>query len=186
VADTTANPRPADAAPTDYPFIEVSLACSDAAKMERFWQDMFDGQTIFRGRMLGYPFVRMIACGITLVFREYPGFEPPPGPGKEFRFENHLGLRVPDLEQAIADLEARGAQFVLTPAKVREFQKMRKDDGQKYLETDYMAPPLTAERLAAGDFRIDVAILVGPDNLWVELNEIHEPDDTQWFPGGQN
>jgi hypothetical protein len=23
---------------------------------------------------------------------------------------------------------------------------------------------------------------VGPDNLWIELNETTEPDDTSWFP----
>ena len=50
-------------------------------------------------------------------------------------------------------------------------------------ESASVSPPLTAERMAAGEFKIDVAILAGPDNLWIELNEIHEPADTNWFPG---
>jgi catechol 2,3-dioxygenase-like lactoylglutathione lyase family enzyme len=166
-----------------YPFIEVSLACTDVDEMEKFWVEMFDGEVIFRGKMLGQPFSRLVVCGVTLVFREDPDMAVPPGPGQEFHYRNHLGLRVVDLEEAIARLEARGANFVMTPAMVRQFQKMKKDDGGKYLETDYVAPPLTPERIEAGEFRIDVAILAGPDNLWIELNEIHEPADTSWFPG---
>jgi hypothetical protein len=149
--------------------------------MEAFWEQLFDAKPIFRGKMLGLPFSRIVVCGVTLVFREDPQFVAPPGPGQEFHFRNHLGLRVRNLDAAIADLERRGANFVLTPEKVRQFQQMRKDDGRKYLETDYVAAPLTHERLAQGEFKIDVAILAGPDNLWIELNEIHEPVDTGWF-----
>lgn len=170
--------------PETYPFMEVSMACSNAKAMEEFWQTLFDGKVIFRGRMAGQPFSRMIACGITLVFRETPDFVPPPGPGQEFQFCNHLGLRVRNLEQAIAHLESRGAAFVLTPQKVRELQRMGNGETSKYLETDYIAPPLTAERIANGEYRVDVAILAGPDNLWVEINEVKEPPDTGWFPHG--
>jgi hypothetical protein len=54
--------------------------------------------------------------------------------------------------------------------------------GKPYLETDFIAGPLTRERITAGEFRHDVAIFVAPDNLWIELNEIQEPQDTQWYP----
>ena len=166
-----------------YPFIELSIACSDVEAMERFWVNLFDGEVVFRGTMFGARFSRMLVCGVTLVFREDSDFEPPPGPGKEFAFRNHIGLRTHDLDAAVADLEARGAQFVLKPDRVRELQQGVMEGGRKYLETTFVAPPLTRERIAAGEFRIDVSILVGPDNLWVELNQITEPEDTQWFPG---
>ena len=168
----------------EYPFIEVSMACSNLAEMETFWEQMFAGKVIFRGKMMGLPFSRMIACGITLAFREDPAYKAPPGPGQEFMFRNHLGLRVKDLKKAIQELEAKGANFVLTPQKVREFQKMQQDDGRKFLETDFIAAPLTAERIANGEFKIEVAIMAAPDNLWIELNQIEEPEDTQWFPYG--
>lgn len=170
--------------PVTYPFMEVSMACSNVKAMEEFWERTFDGKVIFRGRMAGLPFSRMVACGITLVFRETPDFVPPAGPGEEFHFRNHLGLRVANLEQAIAHLESRGAVFVLTPQRVRELQRMKEGEASKYLETDYIAPPLTAERIADGEYRIDIAILVGPDNLWIEINEVKEPSDTGWFPHG--
>lgn len=28
----------------------------------------------------------------------------------------------------------------------------------------------------------NVQAFPGPDNLWIELNEVHEPPDAQWFP----
>jgi catechol 2,3-dioxygenase-like lactoylglutathione lyase family enzyme len=167
----------------DYLFIEVSLATRDVRAQEAFWQKMFDATVIFRGSMLGERFSRVLACGITLVFREQSDLALPPGPGEEFHFRQHLGLRVADLEASIADLQAKGAIFVMTPAMVRQFQQSRQQGGDKYLVTDFIATPLTAERIAAGEFRHDVAIFVGPDNLWIELNEIHEPADTQWYPG---
>ena len=166
----------------NYRFIEVSLPCRSIAEQEAFWHRMFDAKVIFRGKMASEPFSRILVCGITLVFREDPQLVLPPGPGAEFHFRSHLGLRVANLEESITELEGRGAQFVMTPALVRQFQKKKQDSGRPYLETDYMAPPLTRERIDAGEFRHDVAIFVGPDNLWIELNEIKEPADTQWYP----
>ena len=159
----------------------------DVDAQEEFWTRLFDAQTIFRGRMMGLRFTRMMVCGISLIFREDPDFVPPPGPGEEWLFRSHLGIRVHDMDKAIADLEAKGAQFVLTPARVRELQRMTQEkgeyEGHKYLETDYIRPPLTLDRIKAGEFRHDVAILVAPDNYWVELNHVTEPADTRWYPG---
>ncbi len=166
-----------------YPFIEISLSCSDAAAQEAFWCHLFEAQVLFRGRMMGQPFIRLLACGVTLVFREDPEFKPPPGPEEERLFCNHLGLRVPNLDEAIKELEARGARFVLTPEQVKTLQGQKGEGGEGFLITDYIAPPLTRARIAAGELRHEVAILLGPDNLWIELNEIHEPLDTQWYPG---
>ena len=105
---------------TEYQFVEMSLPTRDVDAQEEFWTRLFDAQTIFRGRMMGLRFTRMMVCGISLIFREDPDFVPPPGPGEEWLFRSHLGIRVHDMDKAIADLEAKGAQFVLTPARVRE------------------------------------------------------------------
>jgi catechol 2,3-dioxygenase-like lactoylglutathione lyase family enzyme len=163
-------------------FMEVSMACTDVEAMERFWVQMFDGKVLFRGLMAGQPFSRMIACGVTLVFRQDPAMAVPPGPGEESQYRNHLGLRVDDLDRAIGELEARGARFTLTPAMVRQFQQKRDAQTGAFLQTTYIAPPLTRERIAAGEYRHEVAIFPGPDNLWIELNEVREPEDAHWFP----
>lgn len=163
-------------------FMEVSLACSDVAEMEAFWVRMFDARVIFRGVMAGEPFSRLVMAGVTLVFRQETDRPLPPGPGEEFRYNNHLGLRVERLDTAIEALEAKGAQFVLKPASVKQWQQKADAASGKFLQTTYIAPPLTRERIDAGEYRHDVAIFVGPDNLWIELNEVREPADTQWFP----
>ena len=166
----------------NYRFMEVSLPCRSVEEQEEFWTRMFDARVIFRGSMASQPFTRMLVCGITIIFRQDPDYVPPPGPGVEFQFRNHLGLRVDDLEASIVELEARGAKFVMTPALVKQFQRGKQDSGKPYLETHYIAPPLTRERISAGEFKHDVAIFVGPDNIWIELNEIREPADTRWYP----
>jgi len=165
-----------------YRFMEVSLASRDVRAQEDFWVKMFGARVIFRGKMMSQPFTRLLACGITLIFREDPELVLPPGPGEERQFRQHLGLRVDDLDQAIAELEAKGAKFVMTPALVKQYQQARQSTGSPYLETDFIAAPLTRERIASGEFRHDVAILVGPDNVWIELNAIREPPDTRWYP----
>ena len=166
----------------NYQFIEVSLASRNVQAQEEFWVKMFDAKVIFRGQMASQPFTRILACGITLIFREDPELVLPPGPGEERQFRQHLGLRVNGLDAAIAELEAKGAKFVMTPAIVRQYQQVKQASGGNNFETNYIAAPLTRERISAGEFRHDVAIFAGPDNLWIELNEIREPADTQWYP----
>ena len=162
--------------------MEISLASRDIQAQEDFWVRMFDAKVIFRGKMMSQPFTRILACGITFIFREDPELVLPPGPGVERQYRQHLGLRVENLERSIADLEAKGAKFVMTPALVRQYQQAKQSTGAKQFETDYIAAPLTRERISAGEFKHDVAILAGPDNVWIELNEIQEPADTQWYP----
>lgn len=166
-----------------YRFMEVALATRDVQAQEDFWLRMFDAKVLFRGRMMGQPYSRVLACGITLVFREQPDLELPPGPDEEIDFLQHLGLRVDDLDAAMADLASRGARFVFTPATAGSFLgRWQQRPGGAAVETTYIAAPLTRERISAGEFRHDVAILVGPDNLWIELNAIREPPDTDWYP----
>lgn len=166
-----------------YRFMEVALPTRDVTAQEEFWVRMFDARVLFRGRMMGQPFVRILACGITLIFREDPGLELPPGPGDEIDFLHHLGLRVDDLGAAVAELESRGARFVFTPANAADyFRRWQQRPGGAAIETGYIAPPLTRERITAGEYRHAVAILAAPDNLWIELNELREPPDTGWYP----
>ena len=105
----------------NYRFIEVSLASRDIEVQERFWIEMFSAKVLFRGKMMSERFTRILTCGITLIFREQPDLELPPGPGEEQLYRQHLGLRVENLEASIAELAGRGAQFVITPAMVRTF-----------------------------------------------------------------
>jgi len=160
-----------------YDFMEVSFACSDVEVTTRFLERLFDAKVLFRGRMAGEPFVRLVACGITFVLRQQ---DPWPAAPPDHRFRSHLGLKVDDLATAIDDLKAKGAKFVLEPSQVTQLQQ-KEQGGQRWLETTYVAPPLTLETLPDSGYRHDVAILEGPDHLWIELNEVHLPEGADWF-----
>jgi catechol 2,3-dioxygenase-like lactoylglutathione lyase family enzyme len=163
--------------------MEVALATRDVQAQEDFWVGLFDAKVLFRGRMMGQRYLRLVACGITLIFRENPELVLPPGPGDEIDFLQHLGLRVDDLGAAVAELESRGARFVFTPATAPDyFRRWQQRPGGAAIETTYIAAPLTRERIAAGEYTHAVAILVAPDNLWIELNQVREPADTGWYP----
>ncbi len=162
----------------NYGFMEVSLACSNCEKMEEFFSRLFDAKTIFRGRMAGEPFVRMVGCGVTFVFRQETG-RPETPPDRHFR--NHLGLKVDDLDAAIAELKSRGANFVVEPAMVAKMQQQKGSSGDPYLVTTYVAEPLSLETIADSGYRHDIAILEGPDRLYIELNEVHMPEGVDWF-----
>ncbi len=162
-------------------FMEVARPCSDCAAQEAFWTELFDAEVLFRGRVGGDRFLRLRACGATLVFTEDPTFEAPPGPGAERHFRAHLGLRVADLDAAMAVLHARGAHFVVTPAMVADWLASRDETAEPFFLTEYIAAPLSRARIDAGEYTHQVAILQGPDNLWIELNEITEPHDTSWY-----
>jgi len=162
----------------EFEFMEVSLACSDCEAMAAFFERMFDARVIFRGRMMGEPFVRIVANGITYAFRQQTDFTPPP---PDFRFRSHLGVRVSSLEKGVAELKARGAKFLLDPERVKQLQKTTDGSGTTLLETTWVAPPLTLETLPTSGYKNDVAILEGPDNLYIELNEVAMPEGIDWF-----
>ena len=155
---------------------EVALPCSDPQVMEHFFVRMFDAHVLERGPA----HCALSVGGIVLRLRRAADFRAPPGPGAERGFLNHLGWRVDDLEAAIADLTARGAHFVVTPALVRQWRAAAGEAGG-FVDTHFIAPPLTRARIDAGEFTHEVALLAGPDNLWIELNEVHEPPDVNWF-----
>ncbi|MGH0033642.1 MAG: VOC family protein [Myxococcota bacterium] len=162
----------------EYQFMEVSLACSDCEEMVRFFEQIFDAKVIFRGRMMGEPFARIVANGITYAFRQQTDFA---APEADFFFRNHLGVRVADLENAVAALKERGAKFVLDPEMVKGLQKGKSDGGTPMLETTWVAEPLTLESLPTSGYKNDVAILEGPDHLYIELNEVEMPEGVDWF-----
>ena len=146
--------------------------------MARFFERMFDAKIIFRGRMLGEPFVRIIANGITYVFRQQTDFK---DPGPDFALRNHPRLRVSNLDEAVAALNGRGANFALDPNKVKETQKQRTEGDRPMLEMTCVAEPLALETLAESGYKNDVAMFEAPDHLYIELNEVELPPRVDWF-----
>ncbi len=159
--------------------MEVSLACSDAEQMADFFERMLGATTVLRGSIGGEPYVRVVLCGVTFVFRQDPSW---PGSPDDPRFRNHLGFKVDDLAAAVAELEQRGAQFVFKPDATPAWDRAAEADADEpFVRTTFVAPPLTLESLADGGYHHEVAILRGPDGLLIELNEVRLPAGVDWY-----
>ena len=154
-------------------FFEVQEVVADAAAAAAFFEHMLDGQVLFRGQMVGLPFVKMKVGDLTLVLIEDPAAVAPPDPYGYVR--RHLGFRVRDLDVAMAELTARGAEFVVTPAQLEE---RKRQGGRAWVQIDEARAPL--EPGTSHRYKFRVAIFRGPGGLYLELNELDLPADLDW------
>lgn len=154
-------------------FFEVQEAVPDAAAAAAFFERMLDGQVLFRGEMVGLPFVKMKVGDLTLVLIEDPAAAAPPDPYGYVR--RHLGFRVRDLDRAIAELTARGAEFVVTPAQI---EARKQQGGREWVRIDEARAPLDPSTSHRYQFR--VAIFKGPAGLYLELNQLDLPAELDW------
>lgn len=154
-------------------FFEVQETVPDAGAAATFFERMLDGEVLFRGEMVGLPFVKMKVGDLTLVLIEDAAAARPPDPFGYVR--RHLGFRVRDLDRAMAELVARGAEFVVTPAAVDE---RRRRGGKEWVRIDHARAPLDAS--TSDRYRFRVAIFKGPGGLFLELNELTMPADIDW------
>lgn len=154
-------------------FFEVQETVPDAAAAAAFFERMLDGEVLFRGAMAGLPFVKLKVGDLTLVLIEDAARAAPVDPIGYLR--RHLGFRVRELDAAMAELTARGARFVVTPASVDE---LRRRGGPAWVRIDHARPPLDPS--TSHRYRFRVAIFEGPGNLFIELNELTMPADLDW------
>lgn len=154
-------------------FFEVQEVVPDADEAASFFERIMDGTVLFRGEMMGLPFVKMKVANLTLVFIEDPDKTLPADPhGYICR---HLGFRVLDLDKTMEELTTRGAEFVVTPAMVDD---LRKSGGKNWVKINEAHAPLTCE--TSNKYSMRVAIFKGPGGLFIELNELNMPSDVDW------
>ncbi len=154
-------------------FFEVQEVVPDATEAASFFERMMDGTVLFRGEMMGMPFVKMKVADLTLVFIEDPGKALPADPHGYVR--RHLGFRVADLDKTMEELTNRGVEFVITPDKVDE---LRKSGGKNWVRIDEAHAPLSCE--TSNKYSMRVAIFKGPGGLFIELNELNMPPEIDW------
>ncbi len=154
-------------------FFEIQEVVSDATEAAAFFERMMDGIVLFRGEMMGLPFVKMKVADLTLVFIEDPDKALPVDPHGYIR--RHLGFRVANLDKTIEGLTDRGAEFVVTPAMVDE---LRKSGGKNWVRIDEAHPPLSTT--TSSKYQLRIAIFKGPSGLFIELNELNMPPEVDW------
>ena len=154
-------------------FFEVQETVADAAAAAAWFERVMAGQVLFRGTMVGLPFVKLKVGDLTLVLIEDPAAAIAPSAHGYLR--RHLGFRVRDLDAAIAELEARGARFLVTPAMV---DAMRARGGPSWVHIDEARAPLAPS--TSHRYRFRVAIFEGPGGLYLELNQLDLPPELDW------
>jgi catechol 2,3-dioxygenase-like lactoylglutathione lyase family enzyme len=101
-----------------YRFDHIHLRSPDPEAAALVWQDAFGAAVT--ARMQAGPWLRIVLdlAGVTLFLEQVPPeTQAPPAP--PFLGIEHLGLAVPDLDAAIADLAAKGVALVSGPATPR-------------------------------------------------------------------
>ena len=114
-----------DAFKVDYRFEHVHVKCRDAQAAKDFYEKMFNAKTVYEGEVRGGRFFMMELGGTTLNLSE-------PGKGEELeplkpRKEvwirygiGHFGVRVKNLDEAVRELRAKGAEFIWEPRDIRQ------------------------------------------------------------------
>lgn len=100
-----------------YLFEHIHLRSPDPDKTADWFGHMF-GAEVIRSVVGGAPRVDVRLGGMD-IFIAPAGSDAAAAPGHPHQGLDHFGLRVPDLEAAVAELKAKGAVFTMEPKLLR-------------------------------------------------------------------
>lgn len=101
-----------------YSFEHIHLRSPDPEATATWYERMF-GAKVIRSVVQGAPRVDLDLCGATVFIA--PINEPTTGapPSAPYQGLEHIGIRVDDIEAAVAELKAKGVTFTLEPKRLR-------------------------------------------------------------------
>lgn len=106
--------------PPTYQYDHLHLVSRDPKATAQYYQKMFDANIIETRPPNGKPRIDLDLNGLAIFIVEAAPEEnlpaSPPGP---YLGLDHFGLRVNNLDETVAELKRRGAEFVLEPRAVR-------------------------------------------------------------------
>lgn len=99
-----------------YHFDHLHLVSRDPQAAARYYRKMFDAEIIESFEPDGKPRIDLNMNGLVLyIFPAGPGENLPDGPARRYVGLDHFGLRVDNLDQTVAELKRRGAEFAVEP-----------------------------------------------------------------------
>ncbi|MBW6399868.1 VOC family protein [Roseomonas sp. HJA6] len=101
-----------------YGIDHVHLRSTDPNAAARFYMEALGARETGRTEIRGALRLVLDLGGLTLFIEAVPPATPHP-PEPPYLGLEHLGLRVPDLDAAAADLRSRGVRFVTEPREAR-------------------------------------------------------------------
>ena len=103
-----------------YRYDHMHVRSRDVKKTAEYYRDMFDAEIVESIQSDGKPRTDLDLNGLTIFIAAVsPEATTPPAPGEPYVGLDHFGLRVDDMDEAVAELKRRGATFTLEPRTIR-------------------------------------------------------------------
>jgi lactoylglutathione lyase len=104
---------------TTFTFDHVHLRSPDPENTAAWYEKMF-GAKIIRSMQNGKPRLDMDFCGqMVFIAPVAPGSDVAQPPKTPYQGLDHVGLTVSDIDDVVAELKAKGAEFTMEPTTIR-------------------------------------------------------------------
>ena len=106
--------------PPIYRYDHMHVRSRDVKKTAEYYRDVFDAEIVESIQSDGKPRTDLDLNGLTIFIAAVsPEAATPPAPAQPYVGLDHFGLRVDDMDEAVAELKRRGATFTLEPRTIR-------------------------------------------------------------------
>ncbi|MGH8058382.1 MAG: VOC family protein [Candidatus Entotheonellia bacterium] len=103
-----------------YSYDHIHLRSRDPMGTAQYYHKMFDAKIVESIQSDGQPRIDLDLNGLTVfIARVAPEANIPPAPTDPHLGLDHFGLRVDNMDEAVAELKRRGAEFVVEPRTIR-------------------------------------------------------------------
>ena len=103
---------------TQFTFDHIHLRSPDPEATAVFYERMF-GAEVLRSTQPGEPRVDVRLGGQIIFIAPIKGDNTAPPPSMPYRGLEHIGLAVTGIDQVVAELKAKGAEFTMEPTSIR-------------------------------------------------------------------
>ena len=106
--------------PPTYRYDHMHVRSRDVRKTAEYYRDVFDAEIVESIQSDGKPRTDLDLNGLTIFIAAVPPeAATPPAPAQPYVGLDHFGLRVENMDEAVAELKRRGATFTLEPRTIR-------------------------------------------------------------------
>ena len=103
-----------------YRYDHMHLRSRDVKKTAEYYRDVFGAEIVESIQSDGRPRTDLDLNGLTIFIAPVPPeATTPPAPAEPYIGLDHFGLRVDDMDEAVAELKRRGAHFTVEPRTIR-------------------------------------------------------------------
>ena len=103
-----------------YSYDHIHIRSKNPMGMAQYFRKMFDAKIIESVQSDGQPRIDLDINGLAVfIARVAPEVNMPPSPADPHLGLDHFGFRVDNLDEAVADLKRRGAEFAVEPYNIR-------------------------------------------------------------------